>query len=84
MAWRFRRRIGLLPGFRLNLGKRGVSLSAGVRGLRTTIGRRSSSTVGLPGSGLSYTTRGASRLPRPHHIGLGLVVLALLAWWLLH
>jgi hypothetical protein len=80
MAWRFRRRIGLLPGFRLNLGKRGVSFSAGVRGLRTTIGRRASSTVGLPGSGLSYT---ASRAPRPRHIGLGLIVMALLAWWLL-
>jgi hypothetical protein len=83
MAWRFRRRIGLLPGFRLNVGKRGVSLSAGVRGLHTTIGRRISTTAGLPGTGLSYTTRGASQQPRPPHIGLGLVVLALLGWWLL-
>ena len=61
---RFQRRIGIAPGLRLNLSKSGVSLSAGVKGLHTTIGRAPRVTIGLPGSGLSYTTtisRGRSR-----------------------
>lgn len=57
MGWNFRRRIGLVPGIRLNIGKRGVSVSFGIRGLRTTVGRgRTTSTVGIPGSGLSFTS----------------------------
>jgi hypothetical protein len=56
MAWRFRRRIRIAPGFDVNLGKRGASLSVGVRGLHTTFGKRTRTTIGLPGTGLSYTT----------------------------
>jgi hypothetical protein len=47
----------LLRGVTVNLGRRGVtSVSLGVRGAHLTIGphgRRA--TIGLPGSGLSYT-----------------------------
>lgn len=58
MGWNFRRRITLLPGIRLNIGKTGASVSFGVRGLRSTIGKRgATTTVGVPGSGLSYTAR---------------------------
>ena len=46
-----------MPGVRWNLGKRGSSLSFGVKGLRTTFGRgRRTTTVSLPGTGLSYTS----------------------------
>src|SRR5712664_341198 len=56
MGFRFRRSVKLFPGLRLNFGKRGISASIGVRGAHVTYrptGTRT--TVGLPGSGVSYT-----------------------------
>lgn len=54
--FRFRRRIKLLPGIRVNVSKTGASISAGPRGLTTNISRRGiRNTVGIPGTGLSYT-----------------------------
>jgi hypothetical protein len=62
MGFRFRRSIKILPGIRLNLGKRGISASIGVRGAHVTYGPTGTrTTVGLPGSGLSYT-----HLEKPH------------------
>jgi hypothetical protein len=62
MGFRFRRSIKLLPGIRLNVGKRGMSTSIGVRGAHVTFGSSGTrTTIGLPGSGLSYT-----HLERPH------------------
>jgi Protein of unknown function (DUF4236) len=62
MGFRFRRSIKLLPGIRLNFGKRGISTSIGVRGAHVTFGKTGTrTTVGLPGSGLSYT-----HLEKPH------------------
>jgi Protein of unknown function (DUF4236) len=56
MGFRFRRSIRILPGLRLNLGKRGASVSIGGRGAHITVGHgQVRETVGLPGSGLSYT-----------------------------
>jgi Protein of unknown function (DUF4236) len=56
MGLRFRRSIGLLPGTRLNLGLRSLSLSFGIRGAKYTTGTRGQRvTAGLPGTGLSYT-----------------------------
>jgi hypothetical protein len=55
-ASRFRRSIRILPFLRLNIGKRGVSTSFGVRGAHITVGHgKVRETVGLPGTGLSYT-----------------------------
>jgi len=55
---RFFRRIRIAPGLRLNLSKRGMSLSAGVRGAEATFSRDGlRTTVGLPGTGLSYTAK---------------------------
>lgn len=69
MGFRFRRSIRVLPGVRLNVGKRGVtSVSVGGRGMTTNINKSGSrTTVGLPGSGISYSTKrksssGGSRL----------------------
>ena len=57
MGFRFSRRISVLPGLRLNLSRSGVSTSIGGRGAWLTFGRKGPrATVGLPGSGLSYTT----------------------------
>jgi hypothetical protein len=56
MGLRFRRSIKLLPGVRLNLSKSGVSTSVGVRGAHVTLGHgKVRETVGIPGTGLSYT-----------------------------
>src|ERR1700692_3396694 len=56
MGFRFRRSIKILPGIRLNVGKRGVATSIGVRGAHVTLGHgKVRETVGLPGTGLSYT-----------------------------
>lgn len=55
MAFRFQKRIKLFKGVRLNLSKSGVSTSFGKRGAQITVGRQTRATVGIPGSGLSYT-----------------------------
>lgn len=58
MAFRFRNTIRIAPGIRLNLGKRGVSLSTGVRGASVTLGKNGVwGNAGLPGTGMSYRTR---------------------------
>ena len=58
MGFRFRRSFSLIPGVRLNLGKKSASISFGVRGFHYTVGPRGRQiTAGVPGSGLSYTHR---------------------------
>ncbi len=73
MAFRFQRRIQLFPGLRLNISKRGIGASAGVTGARVGIdsrGRRYSS-VGIPGTGLSWRkvtgvgSNSPARAPKP-------------------
>lgn len=57
MGLRFRRSIRLVPGVRLNIGLRRASLSIGGKGLTYNLGSNGSRvTVGIPGSGLSYST----------------------------
>lgn len=57
MGFRFRRSIRLLPGVRVNLSRRGASLSVGRPGASVNVNERGvQTTVGLPGSGLSYST----------------------------
>src|SRR5690348_16974604 len=62
MGLRYRKRVTLFPGFGLNFGKSGLtSVSVGRRGVHTTFGRCGPrTTIGLPGTGLSYTVA-------PHH-----------------
>lgn len=53
-----RKSITIAKGVRLNIGKKGMGLSFGTRGLRYSInssGRRTT-TVGIPGTGISYST----------------------------
>ncbi len=59
MGWRYQRRKQLLPGVRLNIGKRGPSsLSFGRRGARVSVGRSGTqTTLTLLGTGLSYVFR---------------------------
>ena len=58
MSLRFRRRIRLMPGVHLNVGTRGLSVSAGIRGASVTVGPRGVyQNAGLPGTGLSFRNR---------------------------
>lgn len=57
MATRFQKRIKVLPGVTVNIGKTGVSTSVGVKGAHVTVGNgKTRTTVGIPGTGLSHTT----------------------------
>lgn len=56
MGFRFRKNITLIPGVRLNISKSGMSISFGGKGLTFNLGRKGArGTVGLPGSGMSYS-----------------------------
>jgi tetratricopeptide (TPR) repeat protein len=69
-SFRFRKSIRLGPGVRLNVGKSGFGVSAGIPGARRTLhssGRQTTS-VGMPGTGVGYVqTRsgGGSRAAAP-------------------
>jgi len=57
LGFRFSRSIKILPGVRLNFSGSGISTSIGPKGATINIGKRGTrATVGLPGSGLSYST----------------------------
>lgn len=66
MGFRFRRTIKIIPGLRLNVGKRGVSASVGVRGAHVTVGKGGTRhTVGIPGTGASWTDYKPHGAPSP-------------------
>jgi hypothetical protein len=91
--FRIRRSIRLAPGVRLNLSKSGVSTSIGPRGATLNVGgkRGPRATVGVPGTGVSYTERlgepAQHQEPTPAQkpdrswqlLGWGLAVVALVA-----
>lgn len=57
MGFRFQRRITILPGITINMGKRGTSISMGPRGARTTFSSRGvKHSFGIPGTGIRYET----------------------------
>ena len=57
MGFRFRKSVKIAPGVRLNIGKKSVGISASVKGARVSVNSsgRKTTTVGLPGTGLSYS-----------------------------
>jgi hypothetical protein len=79
----------VVPGVTLNIGKRGMSTSVGLRGAHVTFGNGVRTTMGIPGTGLSYTSYRKPRKahdpvvseahPAPHRTGwTGLVLLGVL------
>jgi tetratricopeptide (TPR) repeat protein len=63
MGFRMRKSFKIAPGVRLNVSKTGLGVSAGVRGARYSVhssGRRTTS-VGLPGTGMGWTSTGTSK-----------------------
>jgi hypothetical protein len=68
MGFRFRKQIKIAPGVKLNINKDSASISVGGKGLTHTVSTtgKETTTVGLPGSGLSYsTTSGAKKEVQP-------------------
>lgn len=65
MAIRFRKRIKIAPGININLSKSGTSVSLGKPGATVNVGGKNGvkASVGIPGSGLSYT----AQLTEPEH-----------------
>lgn len=91
MSFRFRRRLNLMPGVTLNLGKRGISTSLGVRGAHLTLGGHGArTTIGVPGTGLSaseyhrYGAAGRAKSASPGFLAnlLGYAVTVLFFGWL--
>jgi len=83
--FRFRRSFKIAPGIRWNLGKRSSSISFGGKGFHYMVGgpRGSRTTVGIPGTGLSYTeTSGHSSRSPEENTGctgcLGQIILFIL------
>jgi len=59
MPLRIWRRFQLVPGVRMNLSRRGASLSLGHRGFWYTLGSHGHRvTAGIPGTGIYWTERG--------------------------
>lgn len=62
---RFRKSVSICKGVRLNFGKKGVSISAGVPGFRKTYNfntKKTTTSVGIPGTGIYYVdTSGPSK-----------------------
>lgn len=58
MRFRCRRSVKIIPGVRLNFGKKGASISVGPCGAKLTVGPSGTrATVGIPGTGISYTEK---------------------------
>ena len=56
MGFRYRKSIRIAKGLKLNVSKSGLSLSAGGRGATVNLGPRGvRGTVGIPGTGLSWS-----------------------------
>ena len=57
MGLNFRKSINLGKGFKLNVGKKSVGISGGVKGARVSMNSsgRKTATFSIPGTGLSYS-----------------------------
>lgn len=62
MGTRFRKSVKVAPGVRMTVGKKSASVSIGTKGARRTISTtgRKTTTVGIPGTGLSYVSTSSS------------------------
>lgn len=80
MGFRFRKSVKIMPGVRLNFSKSGVSTTLGTRGASLNIkrGRKAKMTVGVPGTGLSYSEHFGHNNPVKVHGTAG--IKGLLKW----
>lgn len=83
MGFRFRKSVKIAPGVRMNFGKKGVGMSFGGKGARYSIsstGRRTT-TVGIPGTGLSYSTSSGGRRRKSSGGGVKVLYWLFIGWW---
>ena len=53
MGWKYRKRINVIPGFRLNLSKSGMSATIGIKGFSVNMGKNGTYlNTGIPGTGI--------------------------------
>jgi hypothetical protein len=94
MALRFRKTFSLIPGIKLNIGKRSASVRVGVKGFGFTTGTAGQTvSASVPGTGLSVSHRfksdaraaavaaPAMRSRRPWLLLLVVYTVAGLIWW---
>lgn len=65
MGMRFKKSIKIAPGVKLNLNKKSVGMTVGGKGLHYTVNSkgRKTTTVGIPGTGLSYSSTSSRAKP---------------------
>lgn len=70
MAWRFRRRIKIIPGITLNISGKGISTTIGVRGASINLGKKGAFlNTGIPGTGFYNRTKlGGQKKSKIHNI----------------
>ena len=63
MGFKFKKQINIAPGVRLNIGKKSASVSVGGKGLTNTFSTtgKTTTTVGIPGSGVYYSTSSGTK-----------------------
>ncbi len=68
MSFRFRRSIRIAPGVKINLNKKSVGITVGRRGMHHTINSkgRQTTSVGIPGTGLSYQHVSTPKTRKPN------------------
>lgn len=58
MGWKYRKRISVFPGFRINLSKSGLSATVGIKGFNVNVGKKGAYlNTGIPGTGIYDRTR---------------------------
>lgn len=65
MGFKFRKQVKIAPGVKLNINKNSASVSIGPKGLKQTYSTtgKKTTTVGIPGTGLSYSTTESIKKP---------------------
>ncbi|MEC0600770.1 DUF4236 domain-containing protein [Bacillus spizizenii] len=63
MGFKFRKSVKIAPGVKLNINSKSVGISAGVKGARVSVNSkgRTTTTVGIPGTGISYSSTTTSK-----------------------
>jgi hypothetical protein len=71
MGLRFRKSVSLGKGIRLNFGKKGISVTTGIRGAHVTYSTSGKKTTsfGIPGTGISYSK--SEKIGRSSHSSFG-------------
>ena len=62
----FRRTVRILPGLKMNFGKKGTSVTVGTKGAHVTYGKgRKTASVGVPGTGVYYRKTVTNKQKQP-------------------